>query len=449
VTNKQKHYVDTRAIALPQFILRAKWLFYSAAGQIVVAAASLAGIRVYTELLSRAEFGLAMMAMGIVAFFDGLIVMALNQTLLSVCARIDGVDRQRQVAVGLAFRLFRALALVLAPLAALALSLAAAFPIDTVFVFAPALALAYYAEELAKTSMLSPLVVRREYFRFSLWQATEAVVTLALTGLSLAFVRADAFGFLLGLIAARVFTTSLFLCVFFGGRYFVAVDLAAAKPHLATAVGYGAPVSAMAPVGWVGSYLDRYVISAFGGLASTGVYTAVAGLVGRPYGITTVILTNYFRPLLFQGCELQEGMRERRRVQWRWIVAAGVIGVSGAVAFSFLSGVISTLVLAREYRDGAPAIMIVLSLAQTFAIMTHAVDNAVLSTGASARLLRMQVWLVIVALILVPLWTLRFGALGAAIGRLLSEAVKFGATTMMSRRLLGGLVLARPGISTP
>lgn len=430
-------------------LAKTKPVIHSAAGQIVVAGASLVGIRVYTELLTRDEFGVAMMAMGVAAFLDGAVVMALNQTLLSICAGMKDENRQRQVAIGLAFRLFRPLAFALAPLAALGLMLLAAFPADRLFALAPALALVYLAEEIAKTSMLTPLAARRDYFRFSLWSATEAAATVGITGLSLAYVRADALGFLLGLVVARGATTGGFLFVYFGGRYFRSADVAAAAPYWTTAVRYGAPVSAMAPIGWVGAYLDRYVVSAAGGLASAGVYAAVAGLVGRPYAVTTAILTNYFRPLLFQGRGSRAETIERARIQWRWIVAAGAVGLFGAGAIALFSGLAASLALAPEYRAGAPAIMLVLAFAQTFAIMTHAVDNAILSSGASRRLLRIQAWLVLVALVLVPLWTLRFGALGAAMGRLLSEAVKFGATLMLSRRLFGAPEPVGPEIVAP
>jgi O-antigen/teichoic acid export membrane protein len=419
-------------------------VLYSAAGQMVVALASVVGIRVYTGLLSRGGFGFAMMAMGAVALLDGVIVAALSQTLLSVCAQIDDKERQRQVAVGLAFRLFRAMAIALTPLAALGIAAAAAFP-DATPALAPGIALVYLAEEIAKTSMVSPLIARRDYPRFSLWSATEAVVALALTGLSLALARADWLGFLLGLIVARVLTTCAFFLAFFGGRYFHAIDLALAAPHVRAAVRYGAPVSAMAPIGWIGAYLDRYVIGATGGSASAGVYAAVAGLVGRPYAVTTAVLTNYFRPALFRERTTRAGMVERRRVEWRWIAVAATIGLFGAAGVGVFGGMASSLALARDYRDGAPAIMIVLSLSQTFTIMTHAADNAALSAGASARLLRIQVVLVVFALVAVPLGALRFGALGAAVGRLMSEAMKFGATLILSERLLGGPALAERG----
>jgi O-antigen/teichoic acid export membrane protein len=406
----------------------ARGLLYSAVGQFVVAGTALASIRVYTELLTKSEFGFTMLVVGAVALLDGVVVAALSLTLLSICAGIDEPNRQRQVAIGLGLRLFAALALVSAPLALLAIALAVPLRLDTLVVVAPGLAIIYLSEEIAKTSMLGPLIARRDYFRSSLWAGSEAVTTLTVTALSLIVFRADALGFLAGLLSSRLLCTSGFLFVFFRGRYFSCVDFALAAPYVEKALGYGVPLSAMSPIGWVGAYLDRYAIGACAGLAGAGVYSAVAGLVGRPYNVAGAVLTNYFRPLLFQ---------RPRRAARQWLFAAVGVGALGIAAFALLGGAVAWLALAPEYRRGAPAIMVALAIAQAFVIMTHSVDNAVLAAGASGALLRRQIWLVGTALLLVPACALLYGALGAAIGRALAEAVKFAGTLMLSRQMCG------------
>ena len=129
-------------------------------GQLVVAVSSLVGLRLYTEMLDRSEFGVAMMAVGGVALLDGVVVMALNQTLLSICAEIDEPERRRQVSVGLSLRAFGAVAVCLAPLAVAMPVAGSEFGLDALMRASPALALAYLGEEIAKTSMLAPLIAR-------------------------------------------------------------------------------------------------------------------------------------------------------------------------------------------------------------------------------------------------------------------------------------------------
>ena len=112
-------------------------------GQLVVAVSSLVGLRLYTEMLDRSEFGVAMMAVGGVALLDGVVVMALNQTLLSICAEIDEPERRRQVSVGLSLRAFGAVAVCLAPLAVAMPVAGSEFGLDALMRASPALALAY------------------------------------------------------------------------------------------------------------------------------------------------------------------------------------------------------------------------------------------------------------------------------------------------------------------
>lgn len=383
-----------------------------------------------------------MMAMGALALLDGIFVMALSQTLLSICARITDHEHQRQVAIGLTVRLFIAIVPVLALVTASTFALWQ----DRLVSVGSVLAFLYLAVELIKTSAMCLLLARRDYARYALWSGSEAVVSLV--GISIVLLmRADALSFLSGLIASKYLNTLIFFFIFYKGRYFASLDLTAARPYVSTAIRYGAPLSVMAPIGWIGSYLDRYVVGLAGGFASAGVYTAVGGLVGRPYAILTSILTNYFRPLLF-GPRGSERSTETWNTQLRWIFAAATIGLAGATALAISAKWVAALALALEFRAEAPALMLILAVAQSFSIMTHAVDNGILSTGASARLLRLQIWLVLSGLILVPAGTIWLGAVGAALGRLISEAIKFLVSLGLSYRLFGRSELSRPRAET-
>ncbi len=412
-----------------------KALAFSASGQIVVAATALISLRVYTELLDKAEFALAMMAMGGVALLDGVVVMALNQTLLSLCAALDGCERQREVATRLGWRLARLVVLVMAGLSAVLVAARFIIPLHPLIFFAPLLIVVYLGEEIAKTTMLGPMTARREYPRFSLWAAVEAVVTLAVIAATLKMLRPDAVGFLIGLLAARLATTTGFMILFFGFSYFSGATQAPERKEVARALTYGLPLSVMAPLGWLNAFLDRYAIAFFSGLSSAAVYTAASGLVGRPYAITTSVLTNYFRPLLFEAPGAGDARSRKRRLA-QWLTAASVIGFAGVAALALLAKFVAALILAPDFRAGATPILTVLGVAQTFAIMTHALDNAILATGTSGRLLKLQAAMVVPALVLVPLGALLASGFGAALGRMASEAIRFGATVLLSRAAL-------------
>ncbi len=302
------------------FIPLSAQFYYSIIGSLVVAATSLASVRIYTELLSKSEFGFTMMMAGGVTLLDSLIVMAFNQTLLSICAGITNPDIQRQVAAGLGLRLFMALTLLILPITLITILAAPLIKLSAVTTAVLLLALLYLAEEIAKFSMLSPLVSCCDYYRSSIWSAAEACTTLIFTTIIIIYIRADGWGFLAGLLSSRLLCTIAFLFAYFEGKYFLRVDHALAEPFIRRSLEYGLPVSAMGPIGWVGAYLDRYVISATVGLAGAGLYTAIAGLVGRPFLLASSILTNFFRPALFQG---------QKRAALHWIIAAAAVGYLG------------------------------------------------------------------------------------------------------------------------
>jgi hypothetical protein len=405
-------------------------------GQIAVSLCALTGIRILTELLPVNEFGYAMTAMGGVAFIDGVLIMAFNQTLLSLCGHLDDPEEQRSVSAGLAFRLLRVVNSSMLLLLTIAALWCLLIQWNSIAIALPIIVAVYISSEVLKTSMLSPLIANRKYFRYSLWITGEAALQLAITTLGLKVFGPSVYVYLLSLVTSRILSTSTFFIAYFKGCYFKDVNTSAASRSEARALQYGWPVSLMAPLGWSATYLDRYILFAVGGAALAGVYSASVSLVARPFAMTTSVLTNYFRPQLYRSEVGSISTGIRWKVQTMWIVSALAIGLLGTVAYALLGTSLASLLLADEYRSNVTSLLVIVSLGQTFTIMTHAVDNGILSTGESATLLKTQLALIVVSLLLVPLGTLWLGGRGAALGRGIAECIKFGCSLAVAYRLL-------------
>jgi O-antigen/teichoic acid export membrane protein len=406
----------------------------SAWGQAANALCALLGIRVYTELLTKSQFGYAMMAMGGVALIDGLLIMAFNQTLLSLCGQIGDREGQRTVAAGLAYQLIRVGGAIGCIALLITLLLSVLFGWGSIIAALVATAFIYVVSELLKTSMLSPLVANRQYFRYSLWTSVEAAFVLISIASALKLFNGHVLVYLVSLVIGRTASTLLFFAIYFKGRYFCNIDLEMAKRTQVQALRYAWPVSLMAPLAWTATYLDRYILSAVGGAAITGVYSAGVSLVARPYALTSSVLTNYFRPRLYTSDAGSVSPTLRRRIQTQWIACALMIGTSGSIGFATGGAWVASLLLAPEYRTDVTFLLTVLGLSQTFTLMTHAVDNAILSTGASALLLKTQVPLAAVSSLLIPLAILLLGVRGAVIGRCVAESIKFTCTFLVASR---------------
>lgn len=408
-------------------------------GQVAVALVTFGSIRLYTEWMTTDAFGAAMLGLGIIALLESILSMALNQTQVALCARLPSGQARRQVSMGLS-RLF---ILALMPLCVvLALGFFAASAIWPALLPAVAVVGAlflYFAAEAVKSGLLALLMLDRHYARQSTWSAGEAFLTFA--GISLALMaKPDAWSFLAAHVTMRIASTAIFTFSFGGRSLLSVVDPGTARGLWREAMAHGLPVSAMGPLGWMSAFLDRFIIGGILGTAATGTYVAATGLVGRPYALTTAILSNYFRPLLFTA---GEDAAAQGRIMKQWLGAAAAIGLAGACLLQVVGPFILPLLFAIDYRDGAVPLMASFAVAQTLAIMTHALDNRLLASGRSARMLLLQAVMSIATLAIIPAGTAIAGPLGATLARCLAEALKFLATLAMVCGLAGTLLRSR------
>ena len=393
---------------------------------------ALLAIRVYTQLLSPTEFGKVMMAMGGIAFVDGLLTMAFDQTILSLCGQIHDRKRQRTIAAGLALRLVWVQAVIFCLSLLISVLLAIFFKWGLIVAFLLILSFVYISSETLKTSMLSPLAANRRYSRFSLWTTVEGVSVLTITTCGLIFLRPNLLVFVSCLVTGKIISTSALFVLQFKSKYFRDIDRVDVSHVQADAWQHGWPISLMSPLGWTATYLDRFILAAVGGLAITGTYSAAVGLVGRPYGLTSSVLTNYFRPRFYTSTtgEVDSGLRRTALIQW--ITCAFVIGSLGTIAFATIGKTIGAVLLARSYRADLTFFLVFLSFGQTLSIMTHALDNFILALGESSTLLKTQFGLAFITTSVLPVSMIAFGARGAPVGRCLAELTKFGCTLLLA-----------------
>ena len=228
-------------------------------GQVIVALTTLAGIRIYTEILGPAEFGTTMLVLGAVALFDSFGVMALNQTLLSRCGPYSDSEKRRQISVGLSwvFLKWAGPTCALLTLGVTTVMIALGYPPD--WALLPALMVVYIVAETGKSSLINLIVLERRYGRYSAWIGGEAVLSLLGTVTALFVWRADAIGFLTGYVLSRFISAAVFIAAF-SPAHLRSVDLVQTRDEIHPALIYGIPVAMMGPLGWISTYLDRYIL---------------------------------------------------------------------------------------------------------------------------------------------------------------------------------------------
>lgn len=405
----------------------------SAWGQITSAGVALLSIRIYTEILTATQFGIAMIALGIIALIDSASSMALNQTILSTCSKYENHEDQRKASVGISFHALKIFAIPIAAIFALATLYFVIVDGKIIIILAATLLPIYLCSEFSKYSLLSLLLLRQKQSAFSTWMVGEAALTSATTIASISLFSGSASSFLCGYVLGRVASTAVFISVFSKNHFadfFSPVDRGLIK----LALRHGTPIAAMGPLGWISTYLDRYIIGALLGPAATGIYTACTGIASRPYAVLTATLTNYFRPQYYEY--RSDRPQARRSTLKHWSLSAVVIGGSGVALFYILGNILAGLMLARDYRSGAVTIFVLFACAQTFSVVTHASDNALISAGRGKQLLAAQSLISACSLLFLSVGIIMHGIIGGLIARCISEAIKMCITFTLALTIL-------------
>lgn len=415
-------------------------------GQLAVAAVALVGIRIYTEILGTSDFGSAMLAQGLIALVDSVGILALSQTLISKCGPVTDREGRREMSVGLSWHFVKWCVVVGMSITLIGSCVAVGFGADEWWLLVPAVFPVYVAAETAKHSVLSLVILDRRYSFYSGWMSAEAVITLLTTCASLTLWRTDALGFVVGYALARPLSAGLFVALTAPG-HFRGLTSANVRGELESALAYGRPVALMGPLGWVSTYVDRYILGAALSTSAVGRYAAVTGLVSRPYSLTTAVLTNYYRPLYFQAEVLSRGHEAQLPIFRRWLMSAIGLGIAGACAFALLGDLIAKVVLAPDFREEAALLMCLFAVAQTFTIATHSADNLLLAMQKSSELLKLQVVLSVTTLLAIPVGIGLGGLVGAVVGRCVAEAIKFCAVLLLVRHVVA--TAAATQVTTP
>ena len=368
-----------------------------------------------------------MLCLGAIAFMEGIISMALNQTQTALCAKLAPGEDRRQMSVGLSYLLLMFLVPVFLILAGISLALSPFFSWASLTAAAFFALIFYFAAESIKYSLLVLIVLERQFGKQSLWLAGESLFTFAGVAGALWY-RPTPVTFVAAYVAMRCLSSLFFVAVLSGASHLRNIRLQSARSNWRDAIGYGLPISAMGPLGWISSFLDRFIIAGVLGTAATGSYVAATSLVGRPYALTTAVLSNYFRPRLFVE---SDDAQKKSMLTKQWLVAAFAIGICGVLGLLVLGPYILKFLVAEKYREGAVGLMVVFSLAQTLSISTHALDNNLLASNKSAVLLKVQTFTSFSTLAIIPIGTAIAGPLGATFARCIAEAVKLFATFLL------------------
>ena len=402
-------------------------LFSASWGQVVAAALLLLGIRLYTGLMPLELFGQAMLVLGLLALADGMGSMALGQTIAQIGKDYTPADRIA-VATGMVRLMqpkFAAAVLFISAAGSLIGAVDLAVTIT--------LAAAYSLAEPWRICGQTLLTISRRYAMSSIWTASEAALILSITLILIFQTQSSATSLIAGAVLGRSIMAAIFWFAVFGSSSMRYANMMEARKQRSRAINFAGGVAMMAPLGWLGAYADRYIVGGLSGLAAAGIFAALGGVVGRPFGIVSAGLTNYFR------ADLLDKAAGRSVVHLdplrNWIGIALLIGGIGTFLFVIFSRQIAVFFL-NIPNPGLriSVVIILLAVSQCILILSHAFENQALALGCSTSLLRVQLLTLVFGLACIAGGAWSFGMVGAALGRVINEALRLSGCIWLTRR---------------
>ncbi len=368
-----------------------------AGGQIASALGVLVGIRLLTEILSPAVFGNVSLLLGIAALASGLCTAPLMQAILrfySASADVGHANKLRKIAL----RTLMFVCLTMGCLIAVGWLVWRAF--FGGWVWMGILLAAMLFVDGRRSLEVTFLNAARQQKIMSIWTALEAWLRPGAAAALVLYLGQSAEVVLAGYMCASAALILLFRSVL--SRQ---IDV----PHSLVSgtslrdgtlaremLRYALPLTPLALVGWISAQADRYFLGGMLDLQAVGTYSAIYGLVSRPFLLAGASVELTIRPMYYDAIASGEILRvrsiERHSLQMLILVCT-----TGSVAFLILHSQLADVFLADEYREYSmimPCIALgysFLVIAQFYERICYAHDNTsagvvIQSAGAAASI---------------------------------------------------------------
>lgn len=326
---------------------------WTAGGQVATAIATVLGVRLLTEFVSPATFGVVTLTLGIALLALNTVCIPLTQALVRFYPELaaSGDVLRLQRALGLSLR--RVALWALAPVAIVALVCLAYYPDSFVLVVLVAM---LFACDCARSVDLAFLNAARRHHRYALWVTGDAALRPVAASVAVVWFGESATVVLTGYILV-----SITLQLVFGTRLGLreqtpatlepprAIEIAGTEARLWQ---YALPLIPLGFLAWMNGLADRYIIGGTLSVADAGVYAAAYGLASRPFLSLGQAIELAVRPA-YQNA-VSAGNRLRAHALFaRWLAVICGAGGAGVLVIAIWRNELTSLLLAAPFRQAA------------------------------------------------------------------------------------------------
>lgn len=272
---------------------------------------------------------------------------------------------------------------------------------------------ALLAVDSIRTVEMSFLSARRQQQQYALWSVMEAWGRPALAVIAVLILDAKVEVILAAYLTASIAVLFLFIKVKLKSHQECSEsEQSRIRDITEQVVKYSRPLLPQGLVGWLGALSDRYLLAALVGLHEAGIYSAIYGLVSRPFLLAQGISELTIRPAYFHAVNTNSE-REEANIFQRWLLMNCAVGLALLVLYMAGSSLITGYLLGAAYSGGSILIPY-LAVGHLFLIVGYCLNGYLYAHQYTRQLFIFDLLAVLLGLGVGLIAMNNFGVIGAA-----------------------------------
>lgn len=321
------------------------WVF---GGQAAAAIATLVGLRLITELVPPAVYGVVALALGVVALAHGLAAGPLMQAVLRYYPDLVQEGREDPLRHAAIRALRKPLLLSLGGLAVLGAGWSLYQPHDA---WLAVLSVALFLAEVARSVEITFLNAARHQRAMAVAITADAWLRPLAAAVLLWAFGVSSWAVMAGYLAGCLLTLA---GIRFAGPASAQDNTRPERVPAGSDIprrlwAYALPLTALPVIAWLSGQADRYIVGGLAGVATAGLYAALYGLASKPFLMFSAGVELALRQPYYATASAEDRAAERRALAL-WLAAVTAVALPLLLLFVLFHGEIAALLLAAEYR---------------------------------------------------------------------------------------------------
>ncbi len=185
---------------------------------------------------------------------------------------------------------------------------------------------------------------------------------------------------------------------------------------------YARPLMPQGIVGWLSSLADRYILANLVGLHEAGIYSAIQGLISRPFLMAQSLTELTIRPLYFQAVATEQ-LNKTNSYLYRWVLFNSAVGALLVIFCILSSDLLVRYLLGSAYAQSVSLIPY-LAIGHLLLIIGYGLNGYLYAYKYTRHILAFDLLGALLALTISPILIATQGLRGAAVSCVAVYAIR-------------------------